>query len=78
MPRRLYADKLLGHSNPDCVIPGCGARMHSTGWLEQYGELHPAWYMEFLCPEHGPQLSGGGRWQALIDAVLADTGGRLR
>jgi hypothetical protein len=69
-PRRIYSEKLLGHSNPDCTIPKCGATMRSTGWIEHHEGALAGWYLEFECPEHGLQLTAGGRWQALIDAAL--------
>ncbi len=72
--QRIYSPKLLGVKGSECTIPKCRApgKTISTGWLE-YGSLG-WWCMEFNCPDHGPQLSGGGPWTALINEVLKDQG----
>ena len=73
-PRR-YSERLVGFENPNCTIPKCRSTMRSTGWLEQDANFQPPlWFMEFLCPEHGPQWVGGGEWQARIDDALRESG----
>ena len=71
--RKLYSETLLGLENPNCTMPKCRSMMHSTGWLEEDAGWDPVrWFMEFECPDHGPQWVSGGVWQALIDRALQD------
>ena len=65
----LFSEKLLG-LKADCNIPYCREWESSTGWL-LYSVVANSWFIEFKCPDHGPD--GGTwrpEWQLLIEEVI--------